>query len=538
MNTTTTMNNSPARYIAAKVELYEGSTLVNTYTYKDELINIEIVRVGEENKFFGFGVCQKANIQLRDIDRSINITTANSFKVYFQQINIDNYVSNFPTFFVTEVNRDENTNQLSITAYDALYEAANHTVSEVGLTSYNVRDFAEKISQLLGLGSSISVINISKADGSFSRNYANGANFEGTENLRTALDAIAENTQTIYYVTADNSLMFRRLDISGDPVLTIGKDIYMTLQSKDSRRLTAIVHATELGDNVASVTSGEAGSTQYVRDNPFWDLRSDIDSILSNAIAAIGGLTINQFTCSWRGNYLLDIGDKIAIVTKDDNTIISYVLNDTISYTGGLSETTSWNYTESKGETASNPATLGDALNLTFARVDKVNKEIELMASEIDENTSNISTLQINTDGILASVEELSSATETALEEANESIADLYNKASLTMTSEEVNIAIEAIQKDMTNGVDKVTTSTGFTFNDEGLTIEKTNREMKTQITENGMTVYKNDEAILTANNVGVDAANLHATTYLIIGKNSRFEDMGSNRTGCFWIGG
>ena len=60
---------------------------------------------------------------------------------------------------------------------------------------------------------------------------------------------------------------------------------------------------------------------------------------------------------------------------------------------------------------------------------------------------------------------------------------------------------------------------------------------MKTQITEDGMTVYKNDSAVLTANNVGVNAVNLHATTYLIIGTNSRFEDYGS-RTGCFWIGG
>ena len=52
------------------------------------------------------------------------------------------------------------------------------------------------------------------------------------------------------------------------------------------------------------------------------------------------------------------------------------------------------------------------------------------------------------------------------------------------------------------------------------------------------MQVFKNDEAVLTANNIGVDAVNLHATTYLIIGNNSRLEDFGDNRTGCFWIGG
>ena len=49
--------------------------------------------------------------------------------------------------------------------------------------------------------------------------------------------------------------------------------------------------------------------------------------------------------------------------------------------------------------------------------------------------------------------------------------------------------------------------------------------------------IYKNDEAVLIANNTGVNAVNLHATTYLIIGTNSRFEDFGDKRTGCFFIG-
>ena len=61
---------------------------------------------------------------------------------------------------------------------------------------------------------------------------------------------------------------------------------------------------------------------------------------------------------------------------------------------------------------------------------------------------------------------------------------------------------------------------------------------MSTTITEDGMTVYKDEEAVLIADNEGVRAEDLHATTYLIIGTNSRFENYGDNRTGCFWIGG
>ena len=81
-------------------------------------------------------------------------------------------------------------------------------------------------------------------------------------------------------------------------------------------------------------------------------------------------------------------------------------------------------------------------------------------------------------------------------------------------------------------------TKTGFTFDEAGLTVEKSGSEMKTQITENGMVVSQNGQDVLTANNQGVDARNLHATTYLLVGANSRFEDYGGGRTGCFWIGG
>ena len=52
------------------------------------------------------------------------------------------------------------------------------------------------------------------------------------------------------------------------------------------------------------------------------------------------------------------------------------------------------------------------------------------------------------------------------------------------------------------------------------------------------MTVYKNGVTVLKANNTGVDAVNLHASTYLVVGNRSRFENYGTNRTGCFWIGG
>lgn len=521
------------RRIKTKVELYEGSTLVTTYTQNDAVKSIDIERVGEDSKFFGFGVTHKANIKLIDVTRAINITTAHSFKISVGAVlpngTIEYYA--FPKMYVTEVNRDENTNELSITTYDVLNKALEYTVADLNLVSpYTIRDFVEACGTILGVP-----VSIPASLTEFDLEYPDGANFEGTERIRDGLTAAAEATQTIYFANAADSLVFKRLDISGDAVKTISKEEYITLDSGANRRLQTICSATELGDNVSASTT-QIGTAQYVRDNPFWELRTDIATLVDNALAAMGGMTINQFNCEWRGNPAIEIGDKLSFVTKDDKVVTSYLLNDTLSYDGGLAQKSEWSYTESEC-TESNPTSLGEALKQTYAKVDKANKEISLLASEVSANEEAISSLKFNTDSIAASVSKMETVNTEALETINSNINTLTQKVEATVTAEDVKLEV---QSQMANGTDRVTTSTGFTFNDEGLSVQKTGSEMKTTITEDGMTVYRDDTAMLTANNQGVIAYNLHAKTFLIVGETSRFEDYeesGEARTGCFWIG-
>lgn len=522
--------NSPVRNVLARVELYNGSTLIDTFKHTDRLKSLTVDRLGEA-KFFGYGICQKLNFKIVDKNREINnISTANTIEVAFGTK--CDYVYTLPFFKVTEVHRDELTNELSVTAYDALYSADKHTVSELALNTYTLRDYCLACGALLGLP--VGFVNVPENDTAFNMLYDGGANFEGSENLRQVLNAIAEATQTIYYINHNWELTFKRLDISGAAVYTINKERYFNLDSKTNRRLAAITHATELGDNVTA-TLAQSGTTQFVRNNPFWDLREDIGAIVEQALATIGGLTINQFDCSWRGNYLLEIGDKIELITKDNEKVTSYLLNDLITYDGALNQQTSWSYEDNEGETASNPANLGDALKQTYARVDKANKQIEMVASDITATQEDIASLRLNTDEITATVSSFQTSTEEALDGLSENLSTLTNSVEAKLTDEQVTIKISEA---LSSGVDKVETSTGFTFDDIGLIISKSDSEMTTTITEDGMTVKKDGQTVLTANNVGVDAVNLHATTYLIIGNNSRFEDYGASRTGCFWIGG
>ena len=522
------MLNSPVRKIQAKVELYNGSTLVNTYSYTDRLINFSVERVGDESKFFGYTICQKINIHLIDKARELNITTANSFKVYFG-VN-DEYICPFPTFYVTQCRRDENTNELSITAYDKLYAASKHTVAELGLTSYTIEQFAAAGANLIG-ATNLKFFNVLESSSPFDLSYPEGANYEGTELLRDAFDDVAEATQTICYVDNEDYLVFRRLLKDADADLVIDKSKYITLDSGDNRRIQTVMHVTELGDNVSASTI-HVGSTAYVRDNPFWDLRDDIGTLVDNALAIVGDLSINQFECAWRGNFLLEPGDKIGLITKDNKTVYSYILDETIDYNGSLSANTRWEYSNSDTEEVDNPSNLGEALKKTYATVDKVNKEIDIVASLSKENEEAISSIKLTTESITNTVQSV----ESVINGLTQEVEELTKRVEAIITPEDLQLQIKEV---LQNGITEVTTTTGFTFNKDGLSVSKTGSEMNTSITEDGMTVYRDKTAMLVANNEGVEAVNLKASTYLIIGLNSRFEDYDNKRrTGCFWIGG
>lgn len=522
---------SYARTIKAKVEHFNGSTLANTFSYDGELQSLCIERTGEEGKFFGFGVCQKLKVAVMDAKSAIAINKGDRLEVTFFNENNEGLV--FPiSFYVNEVTRDENTGNLSVVAYDAIFDAAAHTVADLDITApYTLNDFARACAETLGLASVRFSGGIAPAL-VCNTEYPEGANFNGTESIREALDAFAEATQSVYYINGDQ-LIFRKLKRDSGAAYTIDKAQYFTLKSEEPVVLAAIASVTDLGDNV-SFTSGIDGETQYIRNNPFWDMREDIAEVVEDAVNAIGGLSLSPVDCKWRGNFLLEIGDKIEFIAKDGSIITSYLLNDTMNYNGGFNSVIQWGYTPTQTE-HTNPSTIGEAIKETFAKVDKVNKQIDIVASETAANREEISSLQINTDSINASVSKMEETTNSALEAVNGEIANLTNKVNAAITAEDVRLEIET---ELANGVDKVVTSTGFTFNEEGLTVSKSGSEMKTTITEDGMKVYRDNTAVLTANNTGVDAVNLHATTYLIIGTNSRFEDYGSNRTGCFWIGG
>lgn len=510
------MLNSLVRTIYGRVELYEGSALLHTFTRNTNLKSFTIERAGDSSKIFGYGICQKLKIEILDRDRKLNLLKGQRLEVAVG-VGCD-YIYPFPVFFIEEIKRDENTNTLTITAYDALNEASKHTVAELNVFNgpYTIETFIASCAALLGMP----IKRENLKDECFCYDYTNGAGFEGKETIREALNAAAEATQTIYYINNNWELVFKRLDITSEPVITIDKSKYFTLTSESNITLNSIVHVDDFDIALEAKDANIKGLPQFIRTNPFWEARTDINEILNKALPAVAGLSIHQFNCSWRGNFLVEIGDRIGLITRDGQIIYSYLLNDVLTYDGGFKATTQWKYTESSSEKVNTtPATIGETLKQTFAKVDRTNSRIELVADEI-------TSILVESGKVSAEVSEMSTE-----------VAGLSKKVEAAVTPADVRIQV---QEALSNGaITDITTTTGFTFNKDGLTVSKSDTEMTTTISEDGMIVYRNSEEMLIADHEGVQAMNLHATTYLYIGGNTLLQDYnlnGNRRTGCFWI--
>lgn len=204
--------NAPVRRIKGRVELFEGSTLLDTFNARDKLKSFAIERTADKNKIFGYGICQKLTVKLRDNDRNISAAKGNRLEAVFGT-DCD-YIYSLPVFYIKDISRNETTNELALTAYDALYEANNYTFADLDVrVPYSIAEVATACATKLGLPWQTNV-----TDNSFNTVYPEGANFDGSEPLREVLDAIAEATQTIYFIDHNWELTFKRLDVSGEPV--------------------------------------------------------------------------------------------------------------------------------------------------------------------------------------------------------------------------------------------------------------------------------------------------------------------------------
>jgi len=179
-----------------------------------------------------------------------------------------------------------------------------------------------------------------------------------------------------------------------------------------------------------------------------------------------------------------------------------------------------------------------------MARVEEkitgITTQVGKVTAQLDENETlllntreEISQLQVESDRISAQVSQTETAAQADLQLVQTDMQTLKKQVELTVTEEQM--ALE-ISKALEQGAQKVVTRTGYTFDENGLTIATDRSDIRNLLDHTGMEVTRGEEILLRADNTGVTARDVTVHNYLVIGSHARLEDYPNSRTACFWL--
>lgn len=150
--------------------------------------------------------------------------------------------------------------------------------------------------------------------------------------------------------------------------------------------------------------------------------------------------------------------------------------------------------------------------------------DVDGMMVENQNTLGKLARVELDLEGIRSRVE----SQETASHGVRTAVS------TLTQTADSLQLQLQTIRED---GIQKVKTQMGYTFDDKGLQISRSDSDMANRLDHTGMYVTRNGQILLQANNQGVIAKDVSVGNYLIVGENARFEDYGGSRTACYYLG-
>ena len=169
---------------------------------------------------------------------------------------------------------------------------------------------------------------------------------------------------------------------------------------------------------------------------------------------------------------------------------------------------------------------------MAMDRVDGLSNEFEVtregLRSEVRQAAGNVqSTLETK----LSLQDETIASNSDYMQQTAEELRQTSTRLEQTAAGLSLKVS-EIIQ----GGVSELHNEMGYDVDGSGFRVSRAGDEISAMLNNHGLTVKHNDVAQLVADETGVDARNLRANTYLIIGAHSRMEDYGSG-TGLFFTG-
>lgn len=211
-------------------------------------------------------------------------------------------------------------------------------------------------------------------------------------------------------------------------------------------------------------------------------------------------------------------GDIISVTDAGGKTVNVWVMKKTTDGTRDTLEATGSRRRDST--TAVNNlgfrALSGKVLNLRA--------DVDGLEAENKDTQGRLADLTLDLDGVRSRVERQETQTQGIT----------GTVSTLTQTAESLRLELETVRE---SGAQRVVTGTGYSFDEKGLQISRSDSDMENLLDHTGMYVRRSGETVLQANNQGVLARDVTVGNYLILGDHARLEDYGGDRTACFYIG-
>ena len=447
--------------------------------------------------------------------------------------------------FKTEKPTQPTAHTMTITAYDRIVKL-DKDLSGWLLTltgwPYRLYDFAALVSEACGL----ELVNTSLPNGDYPVRQFSAQGITG----RKLMQWVGQIAGRFCRATPEGKLEFAWYAPSGVTISPGGEIFYYenTLMLEDYQ--TYPIEKVQLRlteDEVGAVWPDEAGEKNtYVITGNYLLTADSTDTLVPVArtlYEQLKDVSYTPCTVAIPENTALLPGYTVDITDRNGRTLTAYIMTkthkdqrDTLQCTGSYRRDSSavFNnqvYKPIEGKTLE----LRQKMEGYSIRASSLESQWNAAQKTMQTIRESVAQLSVEADAIRQSVND----TQRQTQETTQAQQRTDNRLStLEQTARQVDLQL---QKVVDNGVDRVITSTGFIFDETGLQVDKSDSSTKTQVTPDGMKVYSKsggNTEVLSATSDGVDATNLHAKTYLIIGGRSRFENYGSGRTGCFWIGG
>ena len=282
------------------------------------------------------------------------------------------------------------------------------------------------------------------------------------------------------------------------------------------------VQLRQTSEDIGTVYPDDPGekNTYIIENNPMLAAKDSttLESVARTLYEQMQNMTYTPGRVMIPSTIQIKAGDILTVTDGNGKVLRFYVMKKTSNGQTDTLECTG-SYRRDSSSAVNNTgyrALSGKVLNLRA--------DVDGLKAENKAVTGQLASLQLDLDGIRSQV----AGQDVGIRNATQQVS------ALTQRADSLALEFEQIRMD---GTKKVQTTAGYTFDDQGLHISRSDSQIENTLDHTGMYVRRMGDVILQANNQGVQATDVTVRNYLVVGSNARLEDYGSGRTACFYIG-